>query len=229
VTTIAINLLVEEELTQRAQSRDPFKIAVIIGGAVLALTLITGVILGQLAGRKTQEAATLQAKWDKMQAKQPSSSGADTGALRTIANDYLAVNKARPLYAPQLALVKDVIPDTIQLVAIRLGLVTETVVSSAPPAPGVSEAKAARAAKPKTVERMNLVLDGSATCARPEIEVDEFIKNLRVHPLFSKYVEDVRLRSITRVAGKTEAGGANLPSVSFSIDCVYRESNREAK
>lgn len=220
MTAIAINLLIEEELTQRAQARDPFKLAVIIGCVLVGLTFATGLLLGRIADGKTEEAAALQTKWDSMQAK-PAGGGVDTKSLQLVANDYVAINQARSLYAPQLALIKDVIPDSIQLVSIRLGFVTETIAPSAPP-PGVSEAKAARAAKPKTVEHLDLVLDGSTTCARPEIEVDQFIKSLRAHPDFSKFLEDVRLRSITRTTPKSENGAAVMPSANFSVDCIYK-------
>ncbi|MEI6085031.1 MAG: hypothetical protein WCS70_12105 [Verrucomicrobiota bacterium] len=223
MNAISINLLIEEQLTQQALARDPFKVTVISGGAVFAVLVALGVLFGRLAVNKTEEVAMLQSKWDKMQSRQAKTGGTDTKTLQAVANDYLDINKARLVFAPQLALVKEIIPESIQLSAIRFAQVAETVAGPAAPAAGVSDAKAARMAKPKTVERLNLVLEGFATSARPEIELDLFIKSLRTHPVFSKLVDDVRLRAITRSGGKADGGMVTPTSVSFSIDCVYKE------
>jgi hypothetical protein len=211
--------LVQEELTQRAQARDPVKLAVIISTILVIITALIGVLLGRMASNKTEMAAALQAKWDKIQVQQSKSGATDTKALRSTAEDYLTFNKTRPLYAPQLALIKELIPDSIQLSAIRFSQVTETVAPSALPTAGLSEAKAARMAKPKTIERQSLGLEGTTAGARPEIEVDLFIKSLRAHPVFGNQVSDVRLRSITR-----SGGAAGVPSVTFVIDCAFKEA-----
>ncbi|MCG3146583.1 MAG: hypothetical protein PCFJNLEI_00014 [Verrucomicrobiae bacterium] len=222
MTAITINLLVEEQLSQQAQARDPLKISVAVGGGLLLVVVALGVLFGQIAERRRSEAAKLQSHWDVLQA---SSDAGETKTVMMTASDYLAINRSRQIYGPQLALIKDVIPASIQLSQFRFAFATETIAVSAPPAPGLSEIKAARAAAPKTVERLNLTLDGSAASARPEIEVDEFIKSLRVHPVFSQYVSDVRLRSIARSTGKGESDTAanGLPTVAFSIDCVFKE------
>ena len=113
----------------------------------------------------------------------------------------------------------------IQLSQIRYSVISEAEtkpVPAADPAVPMTDAKAARLAKPTNVERLDLVLEGSAICARPEIEVDAFIKGLREHPVFSKFVKEIRLRSITRVGAVTEAGLVGLPSATFAVDCIYK-------
>jgi len=224
VTAIAINLLVEEQLNQQAKARDPLKIAIAIGMGLLAITVSIGVILGHLVEQEKQAVGTLQAKWASMQATQSGVSGSDTKALQVVASDYLSINQARTVYGPQMALIKEVIPDSIQLTQARFAMVTE--VSTARPAPepvtGESNAKAARLAIPKSTERMDLLLDGWIVCARPEIEIDLFIKSLRTHSAFGKLLKDVRLRSISRAG--TDGSTTASPSATFVIDCIYKES-----
>jgi hypothetical protein len=167
--------------------------------------------------------ADLKAKWDSLQAAQSNLSGNDTRALQNRANDYLAIHQARTLYAPQLALLKDVIPDSIQLAQARFSLVSETPPARpAPEAEGAPAAKAGRAAAPKTIERLDLILEGSIACARPEIEIDSFIKGLRAHPQFGPLLKDAQLRSMARVGGAATPG--TLPSANFVIACLYKES-----
>lgn len=223
MTAITINLFVEEQLAQEAAARNPFKLALAVGVSLFSAAVILGAAIGHRASQQKNEADTLQAKWDKLQSTQSGGSRSDTKSYKGLVDEIRSINEARPVFAPQLALIKDVVPDTVQLSQIGFSYVTEEITTPVVAAEGESDKAAARRAKPKTIEHMVLVLTGLATCARPEIEVDDFIKTLQAHPALSKVVQQIRLRSITRMTGPADGSGLSLPTVAFSIDCQYRE------
>jgi hypothetical protein len=223
VAAITLNLLVEEQMAQEAEARDPVKLVVAVGICLIAVAVLLGMAVAMSAARKTAEADTLQAKWDMIQSN-PSASTGDTKSFKALAQEIQLINRTRPLYASQLAVIKDVVPESIQLAQIGLTYITEEAAPAPepPPAPSTNGDKPARHTRPKSREHIALVLSGQAACARPEIEVDTFIRKLQTGSALSKALDEVRLRSIARVpvpAGATEVKAA---TVMFSIDCQYK-------
>lgn len=224
MAALTLNLLVEQQLAQQERARDPVKIVAAIGIGLLAATVGIGVYVGHQAEQKRNAADALQAEWEKLQIKQTSMAGSDTKALKTLADDLMVIHLTRPVYAAQLALVKDVIPETVQLTAIDFKLVSEAAESRAP-AKGAGDGEApakARPSRPVMKDHVELVLNGVATSPRPELEVDQFLKSLREHPVFGKVVREFRLRSIARSSSPGES--ASLPSAIFVIECLYKEA-----
>jgi hypothetical protein len=75
----------------------------------------------------------------------------------------------------------------------------------------------------KQSKHLALRLEGAASSARPELEVDQFLKSLRGDTRFGALVEDIQLRSIARAADDANKTGRRLPAVSFVIECSYKE------
>lgn len=226
MTAITLNLLAEEQSAEQAQARDPYRITLSVGISVVVLTAIAGALVTQIAHRKKTELAALQAKWDSLSSNQGASSSGDTKSLKSVADDLIAINRSRTLYAQQLALIKDLVPASIQLV--RMNFLLSVVASDGgtptdAPVAGGAEAPKATRHKPKSTEHLTLQLDGKAISSRPEIEVDQFIKMLRANPVFSSQVTDIKLRSIARAAVAADVATATLPSASFVIECQYKE------
>jgi hypothetical protein len=224
VTAITLNLLVEEQLAQEAQARDPVKIVVAASICLISVAVLVGMAVSRSTVQRTTEADALQAKWDAIQSN-PGTSAADTKSYKGLAEEIRAINQARPLYASQLAIIKDVVPDTIQLTQVGLSYVTEEVTAVAPEpaaAPADGE-KPARRTRPKSHNHVSLVLSGQASCARPEIEVDEFIKKMKADAALSKLVEEISLRSLTRTSAPADTPGTHEPTVMFSINCQYKD------
>jgi len=226
VTAITLNLLAEEQLAAQAQARDPFRITLSAGISLVVLTAIAGAFVTRSATAKKAELSTIQAKLDGLSLAPSSSSSGDTKSLKNVADDLVAISHNRTLYAQQLAMIKDLVPTSIQLVRMSFQLVLDGPDSGAPadaPADGGTDSVKAARHKPKSVEHLALQLDGRAISSRPEIEVDEFIKLLRANAVFSSQVKNIRLRSIARAATPPNAGAAPVPSASFVIECQYKE------
>ena len=225
MTAITLNLLAEEQFAQRAESRDPFKVVLAIGIGLFALAVLAGIIVGHMAEKRGREADVLQRSLDSLATGQSGASGGDTKTVKSMADDIVAINQSRQLYAKQLALIKDLVPNAIELTRINFSLGIDTQDT----APEESEAatrgeknKVARLARPKVTQHLSLQLEGRAICSRPEIEVDQYIQTLRSDATFGSYVKDIRLRSIARggFGGSSETPGA--ASVSFVISCQYK-------
>jgi hypothetical protein len=227
MTTITLNLLAEEQLAEQAQARDPFRITLVASISVVVLTAIAGVLVSRAASTKKQELAALLAKRDGLSSNQAPAASGDTKSLKGVADDLIAINRNRTLYAQQLALIKALVPASIQLVRMNFTLSVEGAEAGVPtdaPAESGSAASKAIRHKPKSTEHLSLQLDGKAISSRPEIEVDQFIKSLRTNPVFSEQVKDIKLRSIARSAPSADtAAAATLPSAAFVIECQYRE------
>ncbi len=226
MTAITLNLLAEEQFAQRAESRNPFKVALAIGIGVFTLTVLAGMIVAHVAGKRGREADALQSKLDTLEASESVATGGDTKTLKSIADDIVAINRDRQLYAKQLALIKDLVPNTIELTRINFSLSVNTQdtapAESAAPTRGEKD-KGTRLARPKVTERLTLQLEGRAICSRPEIEVDQYIQTLQSDATFGSYVKDIKLRSIARgaIGGSSATPGA--ASVNFVIECQYQE------
>ena len=225
MTAITLNLLAEEQIAERAEARDPFKMALAIGIGLFTLAVVAGMGVAYLADKQKAEADGLQTRLDSLTATQPTGTGGDTKSLKSLADDILTINQGRQLYARHLAMIKDLIPDSVQLrrMSFTLSLDPQASAPAAPPVEGDNK-RAQRAAQQQTVEHLNLLLDGTASSSRPEIEVDQFIQTLRADASFSREVKDVKLRSIARSAPARDATSPGLPSVIFVIECQYKDS-----
>lgn len=221
MTAIRLNLMIEEQLALKAEARNPVKVAIAIGVFLLTTSVITGLYMGHLTEKRIEEAKSLHVKLEELQALQAGMAGSDTKALKNDADDYLEIHQARTVFAPQMAMLKELVPDSIQLLAVRYSLAAEM---ANPPAPVVTEDKATKVkAPPKpTGEHLVMQMDGRTVCPRPEIEVDQFIKSLRAHPRLSPLIKEIRLRSIAR-APTSGSGPLAVPSATFVIECEYKE------
>jgi hypothetical protein len=221
---ITLNLLAEEQFAQEASARDPLKVAIALGVSCVLLCSVAGSVMAHYAEIKRMEADALKARWEKLGGGQ-SAAGADTQSVKAVADDILAINQARQLYAPRLALLKDLVPDSVQLQQINfvLSQTVQVAVPVAPePAAAGDNAKPARPVlRPKTTDHLSLQLNGKVLSNRPEIEVDEFIKSLSSDPVFSSQVKEIKLQSISRAA--PAADGATSTSALFTIECQYKE------
>jgi hypothetical protein len=227
MTVITLNLLAEEQQAEQANARDPLKTAIAIGVSVVALTALAGMALWFVASNRAVAANLLETQWARVSDQQQSALAESFTVVKAAADEISALNSSRTPCAPQLALVKELVPDNVQLVRLKLQVATE--VREAGSAAGAEDdgdaknAKQKRAAVARTVESMSLQLEGRAYSDRPEIEVDDFINSLRTNAVFSSQVKQIQLRSIARSdavsSGKTPASSF----AAFVVDCQYKE------
>ena len=216
MTAITLNLLAEEQLAQEARARDPVKLFTAIGLAVLTAAVAWGGTLSALLSQKRSELQGLQSKWDKM-----NDVGAEEGAFQkasAFAEELVAVNHSRALMAPQLALVKDLIPPSIKLS--QLGFALSADASNADGGGGEGGAK--HGSRQKLSERLALRMEGVASSSQPELEVDRFLKTLRSDARFSAIVDDIQLRSIARTSRDTDKTSHGPAAANFVIECWYK-------
>jgi hypothetical protein len=217
-TAITLNLLAEEQLAQEARARDPVKLFTAMGLAVLTVAVAWGGILSAVLMQKQVELHGLEARW-----KKANDVGAEEGEFqRTSAavEEIIALNHSRVLMAPQLALVKDLIPPSVQLSRLGFALSVETVELGG--GGGDEEGSETKhRSHTKRVERLVMRLEGVASSSRPELEVDQFLKALRSDARFSGLVEDIQLRSISRTS--SDKAGQTITGASFIIECWYKE------
>ena len=222
---IIINLLAEEQQALQERARDPFKVALAIGVGAVALVMAVSVLLSVFSVNYKVEATKLQGKLQALEVEQ---TGGENGPFRTIkgvADDLLEINRSRLLFAPQFALIKDLVPDSIQLTHLSLATVVEAQESSGSSADESGKEKARRPSRPKTVERVVLRLEGKAVSPRPqpELEATAFRQILETNTAFRTYVNKVELRSVSR-SGAADGGGAGGPyTAQFVIECQYKE------
>jgi hypothetical protein len=206
MTTITLNLLAEEQLALEARARDPVKLFIAIGLGVLTVAVALGGVLSAVLMQKRSELAGLQTKWTKL-----NNGGAEESNFQKLNNsaaEIVAINHSRVLLAPQLALVRDLIPASVELTQLAFAMSLES--------PGSD------GGHPQKSQRLVVRLDGKAFGGQPELEVDRFLKLLRTDAHFSVLVEDIQLRSIARVA-ETDKAGVTRDAASFSIECWYKE------
>ena len=215
MTAITLNLLAEEQQAQAARAHDPLKIFIAINLAVLSAVVACGSVLSLMQNQKSADLQTLQVRWNKMNIKGEQET--EFQRIRGLAEEIVALNHSRTLVAPQLAMVKDLIPPTVQLSQIHFALIVET------PNSGGDETKTGKkVARPASVERLILRMEGTAFSSRPELEVDRFLQTLRQDERFSAVVDDIQLRSISRSSGDASTSGKALPAASFAIECRYK-------
>jgi hypothetical protein len=219
MTAITLNLLAEEQRAQEARARDPIKLFVAIGLTAVTVAVGTGATLSAMLMQKRSELQGLEAEWNSL-----NSGGAEEDEFHqasALADDIIALNHSRILFAPQLALLKDVIPASIELSQINFALSKETAAANSG-SEGDNGGK--RASHRKGTERLVLRLDGVASSSRPELEVDQFITTLRADARFSAAVEDIQLRSISRVSRDSDKTGGAPAAASFVIECWFRDN-----
>lgn len=215
---ITLNLLAEEQQAQEARARDPIKLFTVLGLTVLTVAVAWGGTLSAVLMQKRSELQGLEAQWSKM-----NDVGAEEGEFQRInafAEEVVEMNHSRIVLAPQLALIKDLIPPSVQLTQIGLALSKET---SAPEGGGEGGAELRHAGRPKQSVRLVLRMEGIASSSRPELEVDQFIKTLRSDARFSAAVDEIQLRSISRSSRDADKSGHALAAAGFVIECWYKE------
>jgi hypothetical protein len=216
MTAITLNLLAEEQLAQEARARDPVKLFIAVGLGVLAIVVALGGVLSAVLMQKRSDLAGLQSKWDKM-----NNGGAEESSFQKLNNsagEIVAINHSRVLIAPQLALVKDLIPSSVELTQLAFAMSVESPGSDG----GGDDGQGQHGGHPKKSQRLVVRLDGKAFGGQPELEVDRFLKLLRSDARFSALVEDIQLRSIARMA-ETDKSGVTRDAANFSIECWYKE------
>jgi hypothetical protein len=216
MTAITLNLLAEEQLAQEARARDPVKLFIAVGLGVLTMAVALGGILSAVLMQKRSELAGLQSKWDKM-----NNGGAEETnfqKLNNAAGEIVAINHTRILMAPQLGLVKDLIPPSVQLTQLAFAMSVESPGAEG----GGDDGEGRHGGHPKKTQRLVARLDGKAFGGQPELEVDRFLKLLRSDARFSALIEDIQLRSISHVT-ETDKSNVTREAASFSIECWYKE------
>jgi hypothetical protein len=218
MTAITLNLLAEEQQAQVERARDPIKLIIAVGLAALTAVVAWGGTLSAILAQRRVELRGLEARWEKM--NDGGQGESDYQKDSKLAAEIVAMNRSRVAVAPQVAMVKDLIPPTVHLTHIGFTLVIEATGGESSDAEG-SEGR--HSARPKQSKHLALRLEGVASSPRPELEVDQFLKSLRGDARFGALVEGIQLRSIARTTGDPgKAGGAVVPAVSFVIECAYK-------
>ena len=229
MTAITLNLLAEEQLAQVAKGRDPVKIAAAISIFSVTIMLAAGTAFNMLASQSKAQANALQHRWTALGGDSNAGVDQEFVVAKAFADDLVEINKGHALFAPQLALIKDVVPETILLTQLGFSIITESQATAIPQpvenkkGDNTSPAKPMRPAPPKTTEHLMLHLEGKILSARPEIEADTFINTLRAHPILGPQFKTVQLKSIARPQGIVEKAGDSAPSAVFVIECEYKE------
>jgi hypothetical protein len=224
MNSIIINLLAEEQLAQQDRARDPIKLSIAAGLGAVALVTAVSVLIPVFAISYKAEAAILRKQWQELEARQAEGESGSFRTIKGLADDLVEINRSRLLYAPQLALIKDLAPDSIQLTHLNLTAILETQ-DSGPPADESGEGKPKRAARPKTLERVVLRLEGKAISSKPqpELEATAFRQLLETNAAFRTYMKKIELRSVGRSAALADAGAAGPYTAQFVIECQYKE------
>ncbi len=213
-TAITLNLLAEEQLAQEARARDPVKLFTAVGLGALTVAVACGGILSAILMQKQTELHGLEAQWKKT--NNVSAEEGEFQGTSAAADEIIALNHSRILMAPQLALVKDLIPPSVQLSQLAFALTVETT----EPGGGEEGTESKHPGHPKRVERLVMRMEGVASSSRPELEVDQFLKALRSNARFSALVEDIQLRSISRTS--SDKAGQIVTGAGFVIECWYK-------
>jgi hypothetical protein len=215
---ITLNLLAEEQQAQVERARDPIKLFIAVGLAVLTVVVACGGTLSAMLAQRRVELQGLETRWKKM--NDVGQGEGDYQKESALAAELTAVNHARIVVAPQLAMVKDIIPSSVQLTHINFALAAQTTGGDSG---GEEGTESKHPARPKQTKHLVLQLQGLAASARPELEVDQFLKSLRSDTRFGALVEDIQLRSIARTTSDADKAGGAVPAVNFTIECWYKE------
>ncbi len=144
----------------------------------------------------------------------------------SLSQDIVSLNTTRILFAEQMALVKDLMPPSIQLASLTLRLDTKTQQLQPPPpaaAGGESVARPAKPRRPKKLEVLTMRFEGQAVGDRPEMEVDGFLNKVREDNVFALTLDDVQLQSIARASlTDPKTGVVSDPRAFFVVECTLR-------
>jgi hypothetical protein len=215
---ITLNLLAEEQQAQVERARDPIKFFIAVGLAILTVVVACGGTLSALLSQRRVELQGLEARWKKM--NDVGQGEGDYQKESEYAGDIVAANHSRIVVAPQLAMVKDLIPPSVKLSHINFALAMETIGGDGG---GEEGGEGKHPARPKQSRHLVLQLEGMASNTQPELEVDRFLKSLRSDTRFGEQVEDIQLRSIARTTSDADKAGGAVPAVNFTIECWYKE------
>ncbi|MCX7887992.1 MAG: hypothetical protein N3B01_12165 [Verrucomicrobiae bacterium] len=216
MSPLVLNLLAEEQAAEAASARDPVKFAILIGLVVVGVAAGWGAVTALRAERAAAEADRLQKRWNELTS---APAGGTFRALKALAEDLVEIHQRRVLLAPELARIKDLVPDSIYLTRAMFRMNVE--VAAAPAVVG-GEKETPRVTRPSAHEWLLLRIEGTATGAPPELEVDGFLRVLRTDPGLSNEVKEITLRSIGRThPGSESASKTNVAQ--FVIECVYKE------
>ena len=222
MTPILINLLVEEQRAEHARARDPVKLLIAISLALMAVVVAVGGLLSGLVMRSRATMEVVESQARELEKQQTAGSVGAYRSLKRWADDLIEINQSRRLSAPQLALLKDIVPDYVQLVRLSLVTTTATQAPAAPSPEGQGDIKAKIARRQASVtELLALQLEGKVISARPEDDLASFQHSLEGNTAFSAQIQQVKLRSYSRQSSPTERGGSIVGQ--FVIECLYRE------
>lgn len=219
MTAITLNLLAEEQQVQEDRARDPIKVFIAIGLTLLTVVATWGSMLSVMQGQKRAELQRLDMRWEKM--NRAGTQEGDFQTTRALAEEIVSANHSRTLIAPQLAMVKDLIPPTVQLSQLNFAVETATIGAS------TEDIVGGKRACPKQIERLVLRMEGTAHGGHPELELDQFLQTLRSDTRFSAVVDDIQLRAISRASIDADRTGRGSPSVTFVIECRYKEKEEK--
>jgi hypothetical protein len=219
MTVITLNLLAEEQRVQEERARDPIKIFIAVGLTLLAMMVASGSALSVVQGQKRVELQRLEAQWEKI--SQAGGKESQFQNTRALAEEIIALNHSRTLMAPQLSLVKDLIPATVRLS--QLSFTAEATAIG----PSPEDIAGGKRVYPKQVERLVLRMEGKVFGTHPELELDQFLQTLRSNTRFSAFVDDIQLRAISRTSSDAEKTGHGPLSVTFVIECRYKEKEKK--
>lgn len=222
---IILNLLIEEQLAEQASVHDPVRTTVVIAAGILVVGGLIGAGVNWWADGLKSQADALQKKRTELSNAPGDEGPGDLRVWRAFGSDLVNINRSRSLMAPQLALLKEIIPDTISLTRFAFTVSAESppVGMAIQPGDPTGDPKGRRAAPAANTERITLRLEGKAECPRPEVEVDEFIRLLKEHPALKDQLQEVKLHSINRELSSADPSVSPAPTARFVIECRYRE------
>jgi hypothetical protein len=212
MTAITLNLLVEEQRAQEARARDPLKTCIAIGVSLVMVTAVIGSLCGVAAGNKKTEENALKHEYDNLLKQRDAGAATGFSALKAHAETMIEINRKRVLLAPQMALIKDMVPNEIELTRLELRINTE-----------LEQGSTDNSRRNRNVERLTLKMEGRATSLRPELAVDDFIKGMSENGALKDVIDKVQLRSIASVPFRDHEKSTKGSAVSFVIEAAYKQ------
>lgn len=220
---IRINLLEEEQKQKLARQRDPVKLAFRMAILWVLLLGVASILLYARQQSMKAQLASLTLDWEQRD-KSFVKMTREIEEFKEISDraDLIRLKmKSRFLWAPQLALYKEIVPGNIQLTR----MVCKRDVAT--PAPSVGGTKAP---PPQPTEMIKVVLEGMAEGERPELAVHEFLTTLKQNEQLVSWVEEIKLASLTRdtlpIAAEQEGVNPDEHSLKarFVIEVHYKQN-----
>ncbi len=180
MTAITLNLLAEEQSYVRSGRLRSLMRIVGFGSVLFGLAAAAGWNLTVAVDQQRVEADARQQQLHMLESRLVIAQARASRKAVTVPDDLSASHRLRPLCAPQLALLKDVVPNSIQLTQVGFASSAES--------------------------GGTLTLRGRAVGDQPEIDVDAFLETLRSNASVGEEINQVQLRSLARVT----CGGAEF-------------------